>query len=306
LLKIIQEKKIDIIHFYFPEHFVCLPLLRKKLFGNIPVVLSINGVPGYDWFYNNKYVDFIGKIYSKIILSRIIRNVDMIVPYSTVTINTLVSLGCDRRKIKSIVAHGVDVQFFYPADNKEKLREKYGLPKDAFIIIYTGRFVEVKRLDILIRAIGKVFKSIENVFLLLVGDGSLKEKLVSLAKTSCEGHIKFMDFVDHATLSEMYGASDMFALISSGEGISSSLLEACSSGLPSLVSNAGANGEIVKNGFNGYMLDMITEEGLAENIIEIKKNAKNLSDNARRYAIENLDWSIIINNYSEIYSLLRN
>ncbi|WP_406811589.1 glycosyltransferase, partial [Klebsiella aerogenes] len=49
------------------------------------------------------------------------------------------------------------------------------------------------------------------------------------------GSGRFIDFVGPIVLSELYAASDMFSLISSGEGISSSLLEACASGLPALV-----------------------------------------------------------------------
>ncbi|WP_174590880.1 glycosyltransferase family 4 protein [Methanocella conradii] len=306
LLKIIKEKQIDIIHFYFPEHLICLPLLRKNAFVNIPVVLSINSVPGYDWFYGKKYVDFIGKIYSKLISSRIIQNVDMIIPYSTISIDTLISFGCDRRKIVNMISHGVDILFFKPSENKENLREKHKLPKDAFIIIYTGRFVKVKRLDLLIQAFEKVLYKINNAFLLLVGDGPQKKELISMVDPCCRDRVKFIDFVDPIVLSELYAASDMFSLISSGEGISSSLLEACASGLPALVSNVGANRIIVQDGLNGYVINNVDKDSIAQKIIDIKTNYSFLSKNSRNISIKKLNWDGITDQYIKIYYELIN
>lgn len=306
LVKIVREKRIDLIHFYFPEHLICLPLLKKNSFKNTPIVVSINGIPGFDWFYGKNYVDFIGKIYSKIISSRIVKNVNIIIPYSTKSISTLISLGCDRNKIVQInPVHGIDTQFFKPSYSIDKLREKHGLPSDAFIVIYTGRFVEVKRLDLLIRAVSKIPIS-ENIFLLLVGDGPLKAKLISQANTCGDKYIKFINFVDHSTLSELYSLSNMFALISSGEGQSSSLLEACATGLPALVSNVGASGDIIKDGINGYVLNMVTEDEIIDKILKIKKDFNTLTTNTRKYAIENLDLSIVSEKYIKLYSYLIN
>lgn len=309
LKRIIKENDIDLIHFNFPEHLICLPMLRKLDLG-VPFVLSINGIPGYDWFYGNKYVDYIGKVYSKFISSYIIKKADYIVPlYSNVT-NTLISLGFNENNIINVASYGgsygVDTELFKPLDheNRINIREKYGLSKDAFILIYAGRLVEVKRLDLLIK-IFKVLKSeINNAFLLIVGDGPKKEDLIKLSWGNYSKDIKFMDFVNPEILSEIYAASDIFMLISSGEGNPGSLMEACSSGLPAIVSDVGANSDIIQNDINGYVMDEMCEDKLIEKIIWITENYTFFSKNARIKAIKELSWGSIIENHINLYSNL--
>lgn len=310
LKNIIKENKIDIIHFNFPEHLICLPIL-KKLSLKKPIVLSINGIPGYDWFYGNKYIDFIGKIYSKLIASKIIKKADVLIPLYSKVNDTLVSSGfADDCNIINVTSYGgsygVNTDFFKPIKDDEKLniRNEFNLPTDALILIYAGRFVKVKRLDKIIASFNNLKSKSDNCFLLLVGDGPEKEKLIKLAKENNIKSIKFIDFVDQKTLSKLYAASDIFLLISSGEGNPGSLMEACSCGLPSIVSNIGANSNIIKNSINGFVIEDINEEDLISRILMIAENYQELSKNARDIALKELSWDSIIKNHIKLYSNL--
>ena len=301
LLKIIKDESIDILHFNFPEHLVCLPLLKKEKFCNLPVVLSINGMPGYGWYYGEKKVDFVGRLYSKYISSKIINKTDIVIPYSSQVRSILISLGFDENKIINMIAHGVNTDFFKPCNDKVKLREKYNLPTSSFIIIYAGRLAKVKQLDEVIKSFTELRQTVNDSFLLVVGDGPLKEELENLVHNDCKNQIRFINFVNSEILSELYAASDMFILLSSGEGTSSALLEACSSGLPMLVSNVGANSDIVQDNVNGFVLNEINSISVVNRIIDIQKNQKKFSENARKIALNKLNWNVIANKYEELY-----
>lgn len=306
LVQIIKNESIDILHFNFPEHLTCLPLFKKKKICNLPMILSINGIPGYGWYYGDNKIDFVGKLYSKFISSKVISKVDRIIPYSSQVKNILISLGFDESKIINMIAHGVDTDFFKPCDDKIKLKEKYNLPVTSFIIIYAGRLARVKQLDEVIKSFTELRQTINDSFLLIVGDGPQKEELKNLVHNDCKDQIRFINFVNPETLSELYAASDMFILLSSGEGISSSLLEACSSGLPMLVSNVGANSDIVQDNVNGFVLNEINSISVVNRIIDIQKNQKKFSENAREIALDKLNWNVIAKKYEELYTDLIN
>lgn len=301
LLKIIRDEHIDILHFNFSEHLTCLPLLKNEISNNLPVVLSINGLPGYGWYYGDKKVDFVGKLYTKYISLKIISKADILIPYSSQVAAELIFLGCDKEKIINMIAHGVNTEFFKPCNDKVKLREKYNLPSSSFIIIYTGRLAKVKQLEVVINSFNELIQIVKDSFLLIVGDGPQKEELRNSANKYCENHIRFINFVNSEILTELYAASDMFILLSRGEGISSALLEACSAGLPMLVSNVGANTDIVQNNVNGFVLDEISNVSVVNGIKEIQKKHSILSENARRIALETLNWNIIANKYVNLY-----
>lgn len=304
LKRIIQENDIDLIHFNFPEHLICLPLLKRS--GLIPAVLSINGIPGYDWFYNNHYIDLIGKMYSKYISSKIIRNADVIITPSSKSKQTISSLDLNTNLATLSEyegCYGVDTELFKPFDceKRREFRFKYNLPQNAFIIIYAGRFVPVKRIDLLIKSFKHLKTKLEDSYLLLVGDGPQKQDLLKLADNNPD--IKFINFLDQNSLAELYGASDMFVLLSSGEGNAVGVMEACASGLPTLVSNVGATEDIIKNNVNGFVINP-EEEDIINKIIKINEDYEQLSKSARNIAVEKFSWDSIVKNHIKLYNNL--
>ena len=309
LLRIVKINDIDILHFCCPEHLICLPILKKKSFANSPIVLSLNDFPGIDWFYGNKFVDLVGLLYTKYVSLRILASADAIVPSSTRNRKILELYGLENRERRVSTyggSYGVDTHFFKPCNKAAKiqLRERFGLPADAFIILFAGRLAKVKRIDLLIQSFKHIEERLKNSFLLIVGDGPEKQALKELASVSCSDNCKFMNFVNHATLAELYAASDLFVLLSSGEGLPVSLLEATSSGLPAIVSNVGGSSDIITTGFNGYVLDTVNEVTITDSVADIEVNYAKFSRNARTRAERESDWSVIIGNYLEIYRSL--
>jgi|GEM_PF-1684032 glycosyltransferase involved in cell wall biosynthesis len=307
LNKIIEDSDIDILHFYSPEFLTCLPLPKlKSMKSDLPIVLSINGIPGYGWYYGNKLVDTIGKLYSKHVSLRIIKKADLLIPFSLEVSAVLISLGIEEEKISSFIAHGVDIDVFKPATSgtKRTLRAKYDLPLSSFIIMYAGRLVESKRLDTAIISVGELDRRGMRALLLIVGDGPQKAELMSLAKTRYKACVRFIDFVPQTVLSELYACSDMFILLSQGEGISSALLQASASGLPALVTDVGANSDIVQTGVNGVVIQQIESDTINDGIMRIMENTEKLSKNARAMAENTLDWNEVIQKYLHAYEKL--
>ena len=53
IIETIKKKKIDIINFYNQEYLTALPALFIKKKTKIPIVVTVNGLPGFSWEYGN-------------------------------------------------------------------------------------------------------------------------------------------------------------------------------------------------------------------------------------------------------------
>lgn len=308
LLELIEHKDVELLHFNYPEYLINLPMFRKKSL-KVPIIISVNAIPGYDWFYGDKLVDLVGKIYSKLFVYRLLEKSDVIIPSSSQCMDTLISMGFgDKLEVMSSYggSYGINTSFFKQVNKKTKyeLREKYGLPQDSLVIIYAGRIVKVKRLDVLIKSMVKLKEKLDNVVLILVGEGPEKENLLELSNTLLLNNIFFIDFVDQETVGELFSASDIFTLLSSGEGNAVVLLEATSSGLPCLVSNVGGSSDIIEHEISGLVLNDVNEENVARGIEHIAEDQCFFSDNARKLAVKNFSWDVIVDNYLRLYKSL--
>lgn len=304
LSNIIKNEGIQLIHFYQPEFLTTLPLVALKRMYRIPVVLTINGIPGYGWKYGNKWVDIIGKIYTKLFLYSLIRKSDYLLLYSSKLEIILKQMGFSNIPCK-FIPESIDTSKFIPRKaQREILRNKYALPQNSLIIIFSGRLVPVKRLDVLIGAINKISNDLPQAFLLIVGDGPSREELAKLAKHYFLNQFKITGFMSQEEVSELYSCSDIFALLSHGEGISTSLLEACSSGLPCIVSDVGANADVVKDGYNGFVLKNISVEEVASAILALYPNINEMGNNSRKQIVNEFNWATIVDKYEYLYGEL--
>lgn len=108
----------------------------------------------------------------------------------------------------------------------EIIKEKYSLEKDGYIL-YLGRIVPEKRVDLLINA----YKEIDTEKKLVIAGGSSHtdgylDEVKSLAKD--DERIIFTGFVDGQELEELYSNAYIYCLPSEVEGMPLSLLEAMS------------------------------------------------------------------------------
>ena len=79
------------------------------------------------------------------------------------------SKGVPEDKI-GLVHNGVDCGRFHPGISGEEIRERYGL-RDKLVVGFVGGFLEYHGLDLLLEAAEQVSQEIENLHLLLIGDG---------------------------------------------------------------------------------------------------------------------------------------
>jgi len=108
---------------------------------------------------------------------------------------------------------GVDETLFAPNECiRDEYRRKINF-KDKFVIGYTGRLIVDKGVDDLVDVFIKLSQKYENIALLLVGNGNLKESIKdNLGKYSLQDRVHITGFIDQAEVPNYMNAMDTFVL----------------------------------------------------------------------------------------------
>lgn len=127
-------------------------------------------------------------------------------------------------------------KYSWNIDTRIKVRAELKIPKDAFVIGHVGRFHEQKNHDFLIDIFKELKINRPNSFLLLVGEGALRDKI--------ENKIDIYELRDSVILTgirsdvpDILQAMDVFLFPSLHEGLPVTLIEAQAAGLPCVISN---------------------------------------------------------------------
>lgn len=155
--------------------------------------------------------------------------------------------GCSRRSAKfmfgektgekaTIIPNAVDsARFSFSQKKRDSVRAEFSISPDAFVIGHVGRMCTAKNQKFLIDIFDEISEKDAAARLLFVGDGELKDDILTHAKTKkCFDKIIFTG--SRTDTDRLYSAMDVFLLPSDNEGFPVTLVEAQSADLPCLVS----------------------------------------------------------------------
>ena len=89
--------------------------------------------------------------------------------------------------------------------------------------------------------------------LLIIGDGNTREKCINMLREAGAETLGWFPG-ERADIPDLMRAMDLFVLPSLGEGISNTILEAMSTGLPVIATKVGGNVELIKEGVTGTLI----------------------------------------------------
>ena len=196
-------------------------------------------------------------LFKKIILSNLFKKISAFLAIGKYNTEFYLDLGVTKEKI-FLVPYSVNNDYFMSkakelTPQKKELREKYNIPIELPVILFSGKLIDVKRPIDLLKAYHRLSKEIQ-AYLIFVGDGILRDELENYVKRNQIKNVYFMGFRNQTELSEFYAMADVFVLPSIQEPWGLVVNEAMCFGLPVIVSDqVGANGDLVKHGINGYI-----------------------------------------------------
>ncbi|MDU9047984.1 MAG: glycosyltransferase family 4 protein [Candidatus Electrothrix sp. Rat3] len=250
-----KRKKFDIIYCRFvkePTIVVCF----LKLFGVIDLPLfSCTECTG-----NRGEAYFLSTFWSSKWIVKLINKYNNIINIISPDIEKeLVSIGLNKEKF-SYIPNGTPIssEYFPCNDEKEK--------KD---LVFVGRLVKRKNVDILIKAVKKLTDSGKNISLSIIGTGPVENELKELSDSlSLQKNIFFMGFVEENKKLECIAQHKIFVLPSMLEGFGIVVIEAMKIGLPVIVTNCGGPEFFVDNSV-GRVAQAGSVDSLADSIKDL-------------------------------------
>ena len=291
LFKSLNKEKFDIVDCsafpYFPA-FSCKLYSKIK---KIPLMITWHEVWMDYWYEYLGWRGVFGIIIEKIV-SKLTKN---IVSVSNKTKNNLVKLGVNKRNI-SIVNNWVDIKEIKAIENSKVKSE----------IIYAGRLMKHKNIDVLIKSVYMVKKEFPDIKAVIIGNGPEKAKLKALTKRlGLEKNIEFMDFMLRENVYAFMKSSKLFVLPSVLEGFGIIVIEANACGLPVITvkHKRNASVDLIKDYNNGFVCKL-SEARIAEKILMILKNNK-LRKSMSKKSIQNAENYDIINTIARLENIYK-
>ncbi|OYP33023.1 hypothetical protein CGZ80_19230 [Rhodopirellula sp. MGV] len=165
-----------------------------------------------------------------------------------------------------VIGNGVDPIL---SNDGADLRERFGVKPDEILVGSVSRLVDVKNLHCLIDAMNKATRQSPKLKLAIVGEGPNRTALESAVQ-----EYRLSEKVIFAGMQERpdawFDAFDVFVNCSISEGISQALLESLSKGIPSVVTDVGDHGMIVRSPVpSGIVVPSRDHEMMAEGLVRL-------------------------------------
>lgn len=203
-----------------------------------------------------------------------------------------------------IIPLGADSELFkFNATARRRVRSLLGLSNDDTVIVYSGKIIPIKRLELLITALSPIIKHNKKVKLLIIGKGEKNyiEYLKSLISTlKISENIIFHPWVNRTKLPELYSASD----IAVWPGLSSiSIVEAASTSLPVIIEKASVEKFALEygNGFEFERGNVLQLRKYLEILIYNEALRKEMGRKSRNLIERKLNWKTITKTYENAY-----
>ncbi len=161
-------------------------------------------------------------------------------------------------------------------------------------IIFFGRLIKIKGVDILIKSIKEIHNHFKNIKIIIVGEGPEKNNLEKLArKLGLYKNIRFFGHVEDVKLHNLIKKSKICVFPSyAREGVMTTLLEAALFKSTILASDSCSNREFIRNKYNGIFFKPKNIKNLSKKIELLLSNQKlrnNLAKNCRK-TVEKWTW----------------
>lgn len=298
IAEVVTNENIEIIHCHYAIPHTVSGIIARDIVNKYLQTYVVTTLHGTDVTLVGNQENF------RQIVKYALDNTDAITCVSEFLYHTTIREFSPSKPLE-VIPNFVDTEE-YRRKHLPNLRNKFARDNEK-IIIHISNFRKVKRVPDVVRAFHLIEKEIPSK-LILVGDGpefgeveNLISKLDLKNRVWCLG--------EQSSVVELLSISDLFLLTSETEGFGLAALESLSCEVPVVCYQVGGLPELVQNEFNGFLVPFGDIELLANRSVEILKNntlREELSQNARKFVIENYDSKKITLKYLNLYQSLIN
>lgn len=295
-LGLIARKRVgefDIVHLHEPRAFQTLVVAHEARRAGIPYVVSTHGGLSKSAEWRN-----LKDIFDFLFLPEILDGATACHALTGSEAALLCSKGVPQSRITMIP----NVLGPLRPGSRERFRRAHTISRDAPVIVYLGRLHRRKGLDLLLAAFETISRR-RDAYLVVAGiDDGYGEEFVQLVRqSSARDRCLFLGAVSEETRFDLLAAADAFVLVSIGEGLPMSVLEAAAAGIPIVYSEEieltglSEMGGGIKTGRNLESLAASLEEVLGD---ENERSA--MGERSRRWVSQHHGDEIVAR-YEEFY-----
>jgi glycosyltransferase involved in cell wall biosynthesis len=179
-----------------------------------------------------------------------------------------------------------------------------------FVFLGVGRFVPVKRFDLMIKAFAEIQEKIPDAELWIAGEGPERGRLEAvIAGNNLGEKARLLGWQED--LSYAYNQASCFVLCSESEGWGMAIVEAMHYSLPIVMTDVGLAGEVVVNDESGLVVPVGDRKALGEAmlrvfqdnllrerlIIGVKSALQKLPNEEETFELYKISWQKAINKY---------
>lgn len=283
-------KNIDVVHIHTPfvAHYSGTWLAQT---------LDVPCIESYHTFFEEylyHYIRFIPRNWLKAVARKFSRSqcnsVDSLVVPSNAMHEVLKDYGI--KAPAKIIPTGIHPEKFSIGEGGA-FRLKYCIDKDRPVMLYLGRVAHEKNIGFLLHVLAEVKKRVEDVLMVIAGDGPAVHSLKSLAgELGLNENIKFIGYLsrDHE-LPDCYAAANVFVFSSRTETQGLVLLEAMAAGTPVVSTAVMGTADVLKDN-EGALISDENVSIFSRKVVKVLSNYETawlLGQSGRQYASE---WSV--------------
>jgi glycosyltransferase involved in cell wall biosynthesis len=286
-----HKDEFDLIQVLDPYYALPAAWLSRKR----PYILRIGMDPILDLKVRKKKIS---AVFGRMMLPRMLKS------SAAVTVNSRHFLQQYSPYNPIYIPNGYDFQTLSTHKSKEECRKRFGFPEDNFLLLFTGKIIPRKTLEIVLDSLNEV----EDATFIVVGNTNeplYGERYYKELRTKYKNIMDKVIFTGEKKASEIkyiLKACDAYVFPSRLEGSPNALLEAMGAGLPAICSDIPPHSEIIEQGRNGMLFRDRNE--LVQCIIKLKNDKKILKkfgEEGQKYVVKNHSIKNVANMYITAY-----
>jgi L-malate glycosyltransferase len=274
LARLVRARRLQVLHAHQYTPFFYGALAARLASLSTRVIFTEHG---------RHYPDVVSRkrrLANRLILSRLADRVTGVCEFSAAGLAD--RDGFDRSEIE-IIGNGIDAARYERRCDRAGAKAALGLSTVRRHVVSIARLHPVKDHATLLRAFAGVAAQLDDVDLLLVGDGPLRGALEhEVGRMDLGSRVAFLGVRDDVP--DILAASDVFVLPSLCEAASITLLEAMASGVPIVATDVGGTPEILRRDVDGVLTPRSDASAMAAAVARFLESPDEAAEMARRAA----------------------
>jgi len=300
----------DIVHTHSAKagilgRFAGYSLKEKNKHQNRPLIVhTIHGLA-----FHNYQNPLLNRFYIAIERTAAKRTDAFISVADTMT-SKMLAAGIGRPEMFTTAYSAVKQQDYLKEPDKRAIkdfRRKYGISEEAVVIVSIARLAELKGHEYIIESAHRLAPKFPNLVWLMVGDGSLADRIKSQVQLANLGYrFKFTGLLDPAEIPLALHSSDILVHCSLREGLARALPQAMLAGKPVVCFDIDGAAEVVneKTGFLIPPLDINALTAACEKLVENPQLRRQLGSSGRAFVREKFSPETMVDTIENVYKNL--